>query len=121
MNLPPDLRGPFDALVVSPLVDVRELRGQVKAHYVQVSAEVAARGAVDAQRVADLASVVDAALAAITRKTSPLHVRLMQALALWVLRPDVSHRASRERLDNDWRVAEEVVRVIRRPHILPRH
>lgn len=120
MNLPPELREPFDALVVSPLVDVRDLRGQVKAHYKLVADEVASRGGADPQRAADLAAVVDAALAAITRKTSPLHVRLMQALALWVLRTDASHRASRERLDADWRVASEVVRVIRRPHILPR-
>jgi hypothetical protein len=120
MNLPPELRGRFDALVVSPLLDVRDLRGQAKAHYALVAADVVARGGGDSQRVADLASVVDAALAAITRKTSPLHVRLMQALALWVLRTDDSHRASRERLDADWRVASEVVRVIRRPHILPR-
>jgi hypothetical protein len=120
VNLPPELRVPFDALVVAPLVDPKPLRAQVAAHYAAIGPEVARRGALAPERVADLAQLVDGALAAITRKTSPLHVRLMTALALWVLREDPRHPASRERIEDDWRVAAEVVRVVRRPHLIPR-
>ncbi len=105
------------ALLISPLGDVKQLRQQVAAHYEGAAAEAENRGLIQPERFEEMATGVDKLLKAITRKTSPLHARMLHACGLWVLREADTSIASAERLETDLRVLNEVVRVTRKLHL----
>lgn len=86
MNLPDAARAEFDELVTGPLVSTRKVSRAVKAALegAEGDAEVVLGGALRQ-------------LERLERKSSPLYVRLVHALASYVLLPD-----------RDWALAQQV-------------
>lgn len=112
MPVPDAVRSAFDAELRHPLEDTRQLRTDVAAW----SAAHRDGDAVDGDRVQAVAETLDALLKRVSRKTTPLHHRLIHATARWCIRPTPALDASRLRLDVE--VVNETVRVVRRPELL---
>lgn len=82
MKMPSEAREAFDALLVHPLTSTRALKKTFKAR----AAELSAQASTDQAKVAgQVLYAAQALLDSIERKTSPLYVRLIHAVAEYLM------------------------------------
>ncbi|MCK6504181.1 hypothetical protein L6R53_12405 [Myxococcota bacterium] len=118
MNLAPDVRPRFEELLREPLGDTGELRQQVAAF----AADARRRATQGLDLDTDLLDCVEATLESmlkrVSRKTTPLHHRLIHATARFCCQgPDQGRPLDDRRLATDVSVVNECARVIRRPEL----
>ncbi len=111
MRLDPALAPDFEAMVRQPLEDTALLRKALAADL----ALARQGGRPDLALYERAVSTLDALLAPISRKTTPLHHRLIHTTARWFLRDPAGRSAARLRADVE--VINECARVVRRPEL----
>lgn len=119
MSLPPSVRPHFDLLLCTPLVDPVPLRQEVAAFAASIH-EAVDRDELDLDmgRVDAVAQALEAMLKRVSRKTTPLHHRLIVATALFFIEgPDRGRPLDDARFRDDVAVLNETARVIRRPEL----
>jgi len=119
MSLPPRLRAPFDELLRRPLEDTGQLRRRVAAFAADVEARAAAYDLdVDVEQVHAIAATLELMLKRMSRKTTPLHHRLVHATAQFCTSSEDQGRSLDDaRFGDDRLVVNETARVIRRPEL----
>ena len=82
MKMPSEAREAFDALLVKPLASTRALKKTFKSRSQEI---LAAASAEQSEQVGRVLDTTQALLDSIERKTSPLYVRLIHALAEYLM------------------------------------
>lgn len=119
MSVPAEVHPAFDALLREPLGDSVSLRKRVAAFAADVKVR-AGRDELDIDTAAPdrVAETLELMLKRVSRKTTPLHHRLIHATArLCTLGPDDGRPLDDARFGVDVAVVNETARVIRRPEL----
>lgn len=119
MHVPAELRPRFDGFLRDRLGDNTALRRSVAAFYDELRQGVAAeRVDVDLETVDALAAALEGLLKRVSRKTTPLHHRLIHATArTCILGPEEGRPLTDERLQMDVALVNEAIRVVKRPEL----
>ena len=119
MNVPAEVRPLFDLILREPLGETSELRARVSAFRAELHRRAAAEEVdLDLETVDALARSLEELLKRISRKTTPLHHRLIHATAAFFLRgPERGGVLTDARFEGDVAVVNECVRVVRRPEL----
>ncbi len=119
MNVPAELRPRFDAAMREKLDETNVLRKQVAAFAADVHRRADADEIdVDLEDVDNIADALEQLLKKVSRKTTPLHHRLIHTTArVCILGPDDGRPLTDERLRQDVALVNEAIRVVRRPEL----
>ncbi len=119
MNVPAELRPRFEAILRDRLGDNNALRKDVAAFFAGVhAASDADRIDVDLDTPDAIGAVLEGLLKRVSRKTTPLHHRLIHATArMCILGPDDGRPLTDERFIQDAALVNEAVRVVKRPEL----
>lgn len=119
MNVPSELRPAFEALLRAPLEESNPLRDDVASYRQALHQAVSEdRLELDLALVDAITDSLENMLKRVSRKTTPLHHRLIHATArICIQGPDAGRPLDDARLRVDVAVINECARVIRRPEV----
>ncbi len=116
MKLDAAIQERFELMVREPLEETPALRRALAARAQAVRA--APPDLLDLRDFNRAVKALEDMLAPISRKTTPLHHRLIHTTTRWFLRPADNEPLSAARLNADIAVINECARVIRRPELV---
>jgi len=119
VSLPANLKPAFEAIMCEPLGDTRQLRRRVAnfAHDIEDRTE-AHKLDIDPGEIQRIAATLELMLGRVSRKTTPLHHRLIHATAEFCSRgPERGRPLDVQHFRDDVIVINETARVIRRPEL----
>lgn len=118
MTLAPDIRPRFEELLREPLGDTGELRQQVAAFAAEARRQADAGLDLDTELLTRVEAALETMLKRVSRKTTPLHHRLIHTTARFCCQgPAQGRPLDDRRLAADVAVVNECARVIRRPEL----
>lgn len=118
MTLAPDIHSRFETILREPLGETGELRQALAAFAADARRQAADGLDLDTALLGRIEDTLETMLKRVSRKTTPLHHRLIHATTRFcTLGPDQGRPLDDRRLAADVSVVNECARVIRRPEL----